>query len=162
MLHTKGARVAAVAFRGFSQTIQAVCTDGQRHKDGPRNPNAGGTRLHNDALQGACACTARLERKPGRSPDPTQGKRHDIPALARSSPPPSRCRYLFSSNREHHKKKRVFKWWHQRNRSYSHFAALHQLNEVSEKDVSVPLAETLSVIGHLQQGRAPREKKKKA
>lgn len=60
------------------------------------------------------------------------------------------------------KRKRAFKWSHQRNRSYSHFAALHQLNEVSEKDVSVPLAETLSVIGHLQQRRAQREKKEKA
>lgn len=58
-------------------------------------------------------------------------------------------------------KKRAFKWWRQRNRSYSHFAALHQLNEVSEKDVSVPLAETLSVIGHLQQGRAQRKEKER-
>lgn len=27
---------------GVTQTIQAVCTDGQRHKDSPRNPDAGG------------------------------------------------------------------------------------------------------------------------
>lgn len=31
-----------------------------------------------------------------------------------------------------------------------HFTALHQLNEVSKKNVSVPLAEALSVIGHLE------------
>lgn len=32
-----------------------------------------------------------------------------------------------------------------------HFTALHQLNEVSKKDVSVPLAETLRIVGHLEE-----------
>lgn len=36
------------------------------------------------------------------------------------------------------------------NRSYLHFTALHQLDEVGKKDVSVPLTETLSVVGHLE------------
>lgn len=139
------------------QTIQAVCTDGQRHKDRPRNSNAEATRLHNDSLQRACTRAARLERKPGQSPDATQGKGHDVQAL-------SRCKYLDLSFRLSpfqpcaSQEKRSFKSSHQRNRSYSHFTALHQLNEVSKKDVSVPLAETLSVIGHLRQ-RRPETKK---
>lgn len=37
------------------------------------------------------------------------------------------------------------------NTHYLHFTALHQLNEVIKKDVSVSLAETLCVIGHLQE-----------
>lgn len=36
------------------------------------------------------------------------------------------------------------------NGGYLHFTALHQLNEVGKKDVSVPLTETLSVVGHLE------------
>lgn len=76
----------------------------------------------------------------------------------------SRCKYLDLSFRLSpfqpcaSQEKRSFKSSHQRNRSYSHFTALHQLNEVSKKDVSVPLAETLSVIGHLRQ-RRPETKK---
>lgn len=31
-----------------------------------------------------------------------------------------------------------------------HFTALHQLDEVGEEDVSVPLAKALSVVGHLE------------
>lgn len=41
-----------------------------------------------------------------------------------------------------------------KNRRYLHFTALHQLNEVSKEDVSVPLTETTSVVGHLQETRA--------
>lgn len=37
------------------------------------------------------------------------------------------------------------------NRSYLHLTALHQLNEVSEKDVSIPLAETFRIIRHLEE-----------
>lgn len=45
------------------------------------------------------------------------------------------------------------------NRSYLHFTALHQLNEVVKKDVSVPLTETFSVVGHLEEmdGRISKE-----
>lgn len=39
------------------------------------------------------------------------------------------------------------------NRSYLHFTALHQLNEVSKENVPVPLTETLRVVGHLQERR---------
>ena len=37
------------------------------------------------------------------------------------------------------------------NKSYLHFTALHQLNEVVKKDVSVPLTETFSIVGHLEE-----------
>lgn len=37
------------------------------------------------------------------------------------------------------------------NGNYLRFTALHQLNEVSKKDVSVPLAETFCIIGHLEE-----------
>lgn len=37
------------------------------------------------------------------------------------------------------------------NRGYLHFTALHQLNEVSKQDVSVPLAETVGIVGHLEE-----------
>lgn len=36
------------------------------------------------------------------------------------------------------------------NRSYLHLTALHQLNEVVEKDVSVPLTESFCVVRHLE------------
>lgn len=32
----------------------------------------------------------------------------------------------------------------------SHFTALHKLDEVSEQDVSVPLTEAISIVGHLK------------
>lgn len=32
-----------------------------------------------------------------------------------------------------------------------HFAALHQLDEVTEEDVTVPLTEALCVVGHLEE-----------
>lgn len=148
--------------QGLHKTIRAVCTDGQRHKDSPKNPKRRLTRLCNDALQRGCTCTAGLERKTWTVARRRWGQRgHKIQALATPPDSPDANISIYHSDfftfpRVCHK--RPFKSSHQRNRSYSHFTALHQLNEVSKKDVSVPLAETLSVIGHLQQRRPERKR----
>lgn len=162
-VHTKG-REWRPWPSGVTQTIQAVYADGQRHKDSPRNPKAGGP----DCTMMPCREPALAQPDWRESLDSRQTPLRAKGTIYCTSighvPRPSRCKYLNLSFRLIQfqpcasQKRRPFKPSHQRNRSYSHFTALHQLNEVSKKDVSVPLAETLSVIGHLRQRRRERKR----
>lgn len=78
----------------------------------------------------AAACKARPPKP--RHLDVIQGSRgHD------AGPPRTRLRATAATSEA---------LWRTR---YVHFAALHQLDEVVEQDVSVPLAESLGVVGHL-------------
>lgn len=72
-VHTKGAREASVAFRGYTDNTACLHRWSKTQRQ-PKTAERRGTRLHNDALQGAWTCTARLDRKPGKLPGAAQGK----------------------------------------------------------------------------------------
>lgn len=108
-----------------------------RHKENQRNQNTGG-------------------------PDVIQRKGHDITESYTLLLHPSSFQThsdVFEYNYMHYKRKLPLCEHHRNphhmsfqcaNWSYLHFTALHQLNEVSKKDISVPLTETLSIVGHLE------------
>lgn len=132
----------------------------------PKKPKHNGTRLYNAAPQGDCICKARLGRpqKPHiweQQLDVIQGRGHDI------TRPCTLVWNIWNSdsdvlnyNHMHHNRRLPLSEHHRNphhmpvqcaNRSYLHFTALHQLNEVSKKDVSVPLTETICIVGHLEE-----------
>lgn len=92
---------------GVTQTIQAVCTDGPRYKDSPKNPGEGGG--GNDALQGGCAP---LRGEAGQAPDATQGKGRGEPQPGTLQRGPATVQMqtsesgLLHSNHERHKRKK--------------------------------------------------------
>ena len=104
------------------------------------------------------------DREPGRPPDAIQVKGRDVTqsgALLRPcsfqthhnvwSLAQAYCGHMRLNKKRHHRNPYRHVSATGRNRRYLHFTALHQLNEVSKEDVSVPLAETTSIVGNLQE-----------
>lgn len=163
--------------------MQPVCTDGYFDtKKAQENRNAGGTRLHNAAppqqrgrtCKAGTGCTPRAAYLDARQTC-FGGRGHDVTrplhtsAASRQSPDaPGRLKLPFMCSiiticitiddsllSERHRSPRHMSV-RRANGSYLHFTALHQLNEVSKKDVSVPLAEPLRVVGHLEERHTER------
>lgn len=142
--------------RRRAQTKEALCTDGHvwHKRKAPENENmAGAADLFKCSLTGGTA---------GPLPDTTQGQRARCqPALrtrARADNGFQMHRSAWSSimttcatieERGPAHCHRVSRGGRMAGGDL-HFTALHQLDEVGEEDVSVPLAKALSVVGHLE------------
>lgn len=137
------------------------------HKERPRNQN----RLHNIAPQGdyTLKVTLSLTQKNAYW-GVIQGRGHGVtqPRTLLLHPASFQMHWnvwsahsdVFNYNHMHHNRRLPLSKQRRNlhhmsvqcaNRSYLRFTALHQLNEVSKKDVSVPLAETFYIVGHLEE-----------
>lgn len=144
---------------GVTDTLQAVCTDG--HPSQHKNQNTGWPDFTTWTWKHHCTTQSHIMRQ---KPDAVQVRGRDITKSRTDQLHPAcfqmdRCFCSFHSDAFNYKhvvhKRRVADAEESSPHvgvSYLHFTALHQLNEVSEQDVSVPLTEPVCIVGHLQRG----------
>lgn len=171
---TQRGRAVAEACRGYTDNAGCLHRWPLWHKESPRNWNTEGPdSTMQPRRETALVRPDGVDPKThisGQPPDVIQGKGLDITrpctlllrlvTLQMHGYVCSSHSAVFNYNHMHHNR-RLFLSAHHRNshhmsvwcanRSYLHFTALHQLNEVSKKDVSVPLAESLCIVGHLEE-----------